>query len=45
MEQIQEQNITLPQLNKPAPNFTAKTTHGVKTLSAFAALSFCAISF
>ena len=24
--------VTFPQLNKPAPNFNAKTTHGMKSL-------------
>ena len=24
--------VTLPQLNRPAPNFNAKTTHGMKSL-------------
>lgn len=29
---MSEQNVTFPQLNKPAPAFNAKTTHGMKTL-------------
>ena len=33
MENIEEATITFPQLNKPAPAFEAKTTHGVKKLS------------
>lgn len=33
MENNQEQPTTFPQLNKRAPEFEAKTTHGVKTLS------------
>lgn len=28
-----EQQVSFPQLNRPAPAFTAKTTHGVKSLS------------
>ena len=24
--------VTFPQLNRPAPNFNAKTTHGMKSL-------------
>ena len=28
-----EETITFPQLNKPAPNFEAKTTHGIKKLA------------
>ena len=30
---MSDSNITFPQLNKPAPAFTAKTTHGMKSLS------------
>ena len=30
---MSDTNITFPQLNKPAPAFTAKTTHGMKSLS------------
>lgn len=33
MENIEESTISFPQLNKPAPNFETKTTHGIKTLS------------
>ncbi len=33
MENIEESIISFPQLNKPAPNFETKTTHGIKTLS------------
>ena len=33
MENTVEATITFPQLNKPAPAFEAKTTHGVKKLS------------
>ncbi|MBN4073713.1 redoxin domain-containing protein, partial [bacterium AH-315-E07] len=33
MENIEESTISFPQLNKPAPDFEAKTTHGVKKLS------------
>lgn len=33
MENIEETTITFPQLNKPAPDFEARTTHGVKKLS------------
>ncbi|KKO46799.1 peroxiredoxin [Arsukibacterium ikkense] len=29
---MSEQNVTFPQLNKPAPAFNAKTTFGMKTL-------------
>ncbi|WP_445428111.1 peroxiredoxin [Alishewanella sp. HL-SH05] len=29
---MSEQNVTFPKLNKPAPAFNAKTTHGMKTL-------------
>lgn len=30
---MSDSNITFPQLNRPAPAFTAKTTHGMKSLS------------
>ena len=30
---MSDSNITFPQLNKPAPAFTARTTHGMKSLS------------
>lgn len=33
MENMQETTITFPQLNKPAPDFETKTTHGIKKLS------------
>lgn len=33
MESSKEQALAFPQLNKPAPYFEAKTTHGVKKLS------------
>ena len=33
MENIEEATITFPQLNKRAPDFEARTTHGVKKLS------------
>ena len=33
MENVTEATLQFPQLNKPAPNFEAKTTHGVKKLS------------
>ena len=33
MENINEPIISFPQLNKPAPDFEAKTTHGIKSLS------------
>ena len=33
MENIAEETVTFPQLNKPAPDFQAKTTHGVKKLA------------
>jgi len=33
VENIEEATITFPQLNKPAPDFEARTTHGVKKLS------------
>jgi peroxiredoxin (alkyl hydroperoxide reductase subunit C) len=33
MENIAETSLQFPQLNKPAPDFEAKTTHGVKKLS------------
>ena len=33
MEQLQQQAAVFPQLNKPAPDFEARTTHGVKKLS------------
>ncbi len=32
MEQVNENQVALPQLNKAAPNFEAVTTHGVKKL-------------
>ncbi|MCH8493054.1 MAG: peroxiredoxin [Idiomarina sp.] len=30
---MSEVTVTFPQLNKPAPDFNAKTTHGMKTLA------------
>lgn len=33
MENIEEAAVSFPQLNKPAPAFEAKTTHGIKKLS------------
>ena len=33
MENTEAQNVSLPRLNEPAPNFEAPTTHGVKKLS------------
>ncbi len=35
MENVTENNCALPQLNKPAPDFEAVTTHGVKKLADF----------
>lgn len=33
MENIEQDIVAFPQLNKPAPSFEAKTTHGIKKLS------------
>lgn len=33
MENIEETTISFPQLNKLAPDFETKTTHGIKSLS------------
>ena len=33
MEHTEQATISFPQLNKPAPNFEAKTTHGIKKLA------------
>lgn len=33
MENIEQSTISFPQLNKPAPDFEAKTTHGIKKLA------------